>query len=159
MSAPIAKIALLGSGTVGLAVLHRLAEWQGSARGAQLQLVYAANTRLALHDPAGLDPVHCASRPGVRGGVDQDPDALRSKGRKRVTARFVTIAGRMGKQPSAVQRIETGRIPQRQSGVGGIDQPKLPAAGKFLPFRKASKHGKPDGPASKQGDIGDRPAH
>ena len=60
MSAPIAKIALLGSGTVGLAVLRRLAEWQGSARGDQLRLVYAANTRLALADAAGLDPLHCA---------------------------------------------------------------------------------------------------
>ena len=60
MSASIAKIALLGSGTVGLAVLRRLADWQGSARGEQLRLVYAANTRLALHDPDGLDPLHCA---------------------------------------------------------------------------------------------------
>lgn len=60
MSQPIAKIALLGSGTVGLAVLQRLADWQGSARGEQLRLVYAANTRIALHDPDGLDPLHCA---------------------------------------------------------------------------------------------------
>ena len=60
MSGPIAKIALLGSGTVGLAVLQRLAEWQGTARGEQLRLVYAANTRLGLYDPEGLDPRHCA---------------------------------------------------------------------------------------------------
>jgi homoserine dehydrogenase len=56
----IANIALLGSGTVGQAVLRRLAEWEGSTRGGQLRLVYAANTRLALHDAAGLDPLDCA---------------------------------------------------------------------------------------------------
>ncbi len=62
MSAPIAKIALLGSGTVGLAVLRRLAEWQGSPLGDSLRLSYAANTRLALRDPSGLDPLDCAAR-------------------------------------------------------------------------------------------------
>ena len=60
MNAPIANIALLGSGTVGQAVLRRLAEWQGSPFGDQLRLVFAANTRLAFHDPKGLDPLHCA---------------------------------------------------------------------------------------------------
>ena len=60
MSVPIAKIALLGSGTVGLAVLQRLADWQGTYLGEQLRLVYAANTRLGLSDPQGLDPLHCA---------------------------------------------------------------------------------------------------
>ncbi|HVJ69943.1 MAG TPA: hypothetical protein VM531_00290 [Sphingomicrobium sp.] len=61
MSLPVAKIALLGSGTVGLAVLRRLTEWQGSTRGDQLRLVYAANTRLELRDPNGLDPQRCAT--------------------------------------------------------------------------------------------------
>jgi homoserine dehydrogenase len=61
MSTPFAKIALLGSGTVGLAVLRRLAAWQDGPLGGQLRLVYAANTRLAMHDPEGLDPMHCAS--------------------------------------------------------------------------------------------------
>ncbi len=60
MSNDIAAIALLGSGTVGQAVLRRLAQWQGSPFGDRLRLVYAANTRLALHDPHGLDPSHCA---------------------------------------------------------------------------------------------------
>lgn len=60
MSAPIAKIALLGSGTVGLAVLRRLESWQGSPLGDQLRLVFAANTRLALQDLDGLDPGDCA---------------------------------------------------------------------------------------------------
>jgi len=67
-----AKVALLGSGTVGLAVLQRLSEWRGTAFGERLNLVFAANTRLALHDPAGLDPDRCAAaltqaeKPGQR---------------------------------------------------------------------------------------------
>lgn len=77
MSERTAKVALLGSGTVGLAVLQRLAEWQGSARGEQLRLVYAANTRIALHDPRGLDPLHCAGvlpdAPRSRPCADGDP--------------------------------------------------------------------------------------
>ena len=62
MSADVARVALLGSGTVGLAVLERLAEWQGSPLGDRLRLVFAANTRLALASPEGLDPVDCAER-------------------------------------------------------------------------------------------------
>lgn len=85
MSAPIAKIALLGSGTVGLAVLRRLAQWQGSARGEQLRLVYAANTRLALQDPDGLDPLHC---------VGLLPDAPR--GAERPTNNALAALGREG---------------------------------------------------------------
>ena len=56
-----AKLALLGSGTVGLAVLQRLGEWRGTPFGRRLSLVFAANTRLALHDPGGLDPSLCAA--------------------------------------------------------------------------------------------------
>lgn len=52
----VAKIALLGTGNVGQAVLRRLGEWQGSPLGDRLKLVFAANTRLALSDPQGLDP-------------------------------------------------------------------------------------------------------
>ena len=82
MSGPIAKIALLGSGTVGLAVLRRLAEWQGTTLGNQLQLVYAANTRLALTDPHGLDPLECAGRlpDAPRNGRPPGPDALAALG-------------------------------------------------------------------------------
>jgi homoserine dehydrogenase len=61
-----AKVALLGSGTVGLAVLQRLAEWRGTLFGLRLNLVYAANSRLALHDLGGLDPARCAT---VLGGA------------------------------------------------------------------------------------------
>jgi homoserine dehydrogenase len=56
-----AKVALLGSGTVGLAVLQRLSEWRGTPLGRRLNLVFAANTRLSLHDPNGLDPDRCAA--------------------------------------------------------------------------------------------------
>ncbi|WP_294123350.1 hypothetical protein [Sphingomonas sp.] len=86
MSAPIAKIALLGSGTVGLAVLGRLSEWRGSPLGDRLRLVYAANTRLALHDPDGLDPLSCAGllpdapRNDRHGHHDDAPAALGTEG-------------------------------------------------------------------------------
>jgi len=59
--APPAKVALLGSGTVGLAVLQRLSEWRGTPFGHRLNLVFAANTRLALFDAEGLDPDRCAT--------------------------------------------------------------------------------------------------
>ena len=51
-----ANLALLGSGTVGQAVLKRLEQWRNSPQGQGLRLVYAANTRLALHEPDGLCP-------------------------------------------------------------------------------------------------------
>ncbi len=56
-----AKLALLGSGTVGLAVLQRLSEWRGTPFDRRFNLVFAANTRLSLHDPEGLDPEGCAA--------------------------------------------------------------------------------------------------
>jgi homoserine dehydrogenase len=71
----IARLALLGSGTVGQAVLKRLEQWQGTARGEGLQLVFAANTRLALHDPAGLCPAfaraHLIEAPPMRAGANR----------------------------------------------------------------------------------------
>lgn len=73
MTTPVAKIALLGSGTVGLAVLRRLEKWQGSPLGEQLRLVFAANTRLALQSAEGLDPRDCARLL---------PDACRTTGRQ-----------------------------------------------------------------------------
>ncbi|WP_147652505.1 homoserine dehydrogenase [Vulcaniibacterium gelatinicum] len=42
-----ARVALLGTGTVGRAVLRRLAGWQGTALGARLSLALVANTREA----------------------------------------------------------------------------------------------------------------
>ena len=55
-----AKVALLGSGTVGAAVLDRLASGAGTPFGGRLNLVFAANTRLSLFDPEELNPQHCA---------------------------------------------------------------------------------------------------
>jgi homoserine dehydrogenase len=43
-----ARLALLGSGTVGSAVLQRLVQWQGTPLGARLSLVHAANSRHAV---------------------------------------------------------------------------------------------------------------
>jgi homoserine dehydrogenase len=82
MNAPVAKIALLGSGTVGLAVLRRLEKWQGSALGAQLRLVYAANTRMALQDVGGLDPSDCARvLPGACRTGERPADPLAALGK------------------------------------------------------------------------------
>ena len=58
----IARLALLGSGTVGQAVLERLYDWRATERGLGLRLVYAANTRLALHDSGGLCPADARIR-------------------------------------------------------------------------------------------------
>jgi homoserine dehydrogenase len=49
-----ARIALLGTGTVGSAVLARLAAWEGSALGDRLALRYIANSRF------GYQPASCA---------------------------------------------------------------------------------------------------
>lgn len=56
-----ARIALLGTGTVGSAVLERLAGWSGSSTGARLSLVYVANSRVALADDLGLSPLQAQS--------------------------------------------------------------------------------------------------
>ena len=58
----VARLALLGSGTVGQAVLDRLHQWRSTGHDEGLKLVYAANTRLALHDSEGLCPVLTRSR-------------------------------------------------------------------------------------------------
>lgn len=82
----VAKVALLGSGTVGTAVLQRLGDWRGTPFGNRLNLVFAANTRISLFDPEGLDPEHCVAAlskaPGgaARSSVDELLDALGSSG-------------------------------------------------------------------------------
>ena len=79
----VARIALLGSGNVGLAVLRRLGEWNASAFGKDLRLVFAANTRLALADPAGLDPLSSANRLSAaprRAHSSSHSDAIRALG-------------------------------------------------------------------------------
>lgn len=84
MTPQFARIALLGSGTVGQAVLRRLGEWRGSPLGDQLRLVYAANTRLALHDPAGLDPLVCERQlpRAPRNGERPEGDPLQALGKE-----------------------------------------------------------------------------
>lgn len=54
VAAPRARIALLGTGTVGRAVLERLASWSGTAFGDRLQLVHVANSRVAVSDDEGV---------------------------------------------------------------------------------------------------------
>lgn len=49
-----ARVALLGTGTVGSAVWSRLLEWQGSPLGARLTLVHAANSRYAISNRDGI---------------------------------------------------------------------------------------------------------
>jgi homoserine dehydrogenase len=70
----IARLALLGSGTVGHAVLDRLYDWRATERGRGLRLVYAANTRLALQDSNGLCPGETRARlvraPAVASGCE-----------------------------------------------------------------------------------------
>ena len=48
------RIALLGTGTVGRAVMARLADWADTPLGARLSLVYAANSRATVHAGEGL---------------------------------------------------------------------------------------------------------
>jgi len=49
-----ARVALLGTGTVGGAVLARLASWRGSSLGERLRLVHVANSRTCAGDRAGF---------------------------------------------------------------------------------------------------------
>ena len=57
-----ARLALLGTGTVGSAVLQRLAQWQGTPLGARLSLVHAANSRHAIASHSGMAADHIAGR-------------------------------------------------------------------------------------------------
>ena len=74
-----ARVALLGTGTVGSAAWARLAAWSGTPFGDRLRLVYAANSRHALHDPAGI-PVEVGALLGqsqpVAASLDAVADAL-----------------------------------------------------------------------------------
>ncbi|QWP76576.1 homoserine dehydrogenase [Lysobacter sp. K5869] len=56
-----ARVALLGTGTVGGAVLARLGGWRGTPLGERLRLVHVANSRRVAADAAGLVPEHAAS--------------------------------------------------------------------------------------------------
>ena len=76
MEGRVARLALLGSGTVGQAVLDRLRKWRSTGHDQGLRLVYAANTRLALRDSNGLCPELTRSRLAdaatCAGGRDKD---------------------------------------------------------------------------------------
>jgi homoserine dehydrogenase len=68
-----ARVVLLGTGTVGRAVLARLASWSGTALGERLQLVHAANSRVAVADARGV----CARQVALALGIAADPDVDR----------------------------------------------------------------------------------
>jgi homoserine dehydrogenase len=64
-----ARVALLGTGTVGSGVLRRLAQWQGTDLGERLRLVHVANSRHACGDPAGLPPLAAVRRLQASGRI------------------------------------------------------------------------------------------
>ncbi|MGH8084074.1 MAG: homoserine dehydrogenase [Lysobacter sp.] len=51
-----ARLALLGTGTVGTAVIERLAQWAGAPLGARVSLVHVANSRRAASAVLGIAP-------------------------------------------------------------------------------------------------------
>ena len=79
---PEVRLALLGTGTVGTAVLHRLAALQDEGHGAGLSLCYAGNSRFAARSADGLCPrtmTGLATRPvpgGEPSGLARIDDAL-----------------------------------------------------------------------------------
>ncbi|MCF7222521.1 homoserine dehydrogenase [Marilutibacter chinensis] len=80
-----ARLALLGTGTVGGAVLARLAGWRHSGFADGLSLVHVANSRYASSAAAGIDP--SSARDLLAGsiqpaGLDAVPVALRGTGHR-----------------------------------------------------------------------------
>lgn len=75
-----AQLALLGTGTVGSAVLARLQRWQGTAFGRRLQLVHVANSRRAVGDKRGIALRAPADGIGVAASLGQVANAFRSRG-------------------------------------------------------------------------------
>ena len=75
-----AQIALLGTGTVGSAVLARLQRWQGTAFGRRLQLVHIANSRRAVGDKRGVALRMPVPGIGVAASLDAVANAFRSRG-------------------------------------------------------------------------------
>lgn len=70
----VARIALIGTGTVGRAVLRRLCEWQGKPIGRRLRLVYVGNTRADCWDAEGLCPKAAAAlAEAEQSGEQPDP--------------------------------------------------------------------------------------
>lgn len=78
-----ARVALLGTGTVGSAVLARLAGWQGSDLGARLRLVHLANSRHAASERSGFGADEAAQRLALssqRSCIDTVDAALHGEG-------------------------------------------------------------------------------
>ena len=76
-AAPAAKIALLGTGTVGGAVLARLAGWAGTPLGERLALVHVANSRHVLRPSADAG---WREAPGAVASLDAVAAALGADG-------------------------------------------------------------------------------
>ena len=86
LASPVpARLALLGTGTVGTAVLRRLEQWADTPLGARLSLVHVANSRHATSAVLGLAP---GEVPGLLQSHSQSsrldvlPVALRGVGAK-----------------------------------------------------------------------------
>jgi len=78
-----ARVALLGTGTVGGAVLARLGGWRGTPLGERLRLVHVANSRRVAADAAGIVPEHAASALAAsdhRSSLDDVGEALAGGG-------------------------------------------------------------------------------
>lgn len=75
-----AQIALLGTGTVGGAVLARLQRWQGTAFGRRLQLVHVANSRRAASDKRGVALRAPVPEIGIAASLDLVANAFRPRG-------------------------------------------------------------------------------
>jgi homoserine dehydrogenase len=78
-----ARVALLGTGTVGSAALQRLAQWRGTDLGDRLRLVHVANSRHACSDRCGLSPRTAARQlqaAGRRAELDSVRPALAGRG-------------------------------------------------------------------------------
>ena len=68
-----ARIALLGTGTVGSAVLQRLASWEGTPLGERLSLQYVANSRSSFRPASSTDALShaaLAAAPQVKPSLD-----------------------------------------------------------------------------------------
>ena len=90
-----ARVALLGTGTVGRAVLARLALWSGTALGERLQLVHVANSRVAIADTHGV----CPRQAGIVLGATPVSDANLQVAAMAKAHRFVP-------EPSSLDAIE-----------------------------------------------------
>ena len=76
-----ARIALLGTGKVGKAVLAQLADWEGTSFGERLSLRYTANSRFAFQPASFADAVlransHERNAPCMAASLQAIPSAL-----------------------------------------------------------------------------------